>query len=79
MLRDGGPVANLRRHHLYALPRYADVSAALSDWQTFTSASGQAMHDVINSATRNATICTDPPAWAVIIKHSRSKTKGSSD
>jgi cytochrome P450 len=62
MLRDGGTVAHLRRHNLYALPRYADVSAALSDWQTFTSANGQTMNDLINGSVQNATVCTDPPA-----------------
>ena len=62
MLRDSGPVAYLRLHDLYALSRYADVSAALTDWPTFTSAEGVAMNDVINGGGRRATVATDPPA-----------------
>jgi cytochrome P450 len=61
MLRDSGPVAYLRRHNLYTLSRHADVSAALSDWQTFTSADGVTMNDAINKGGRGATISTDPP------------------
>ena len=48
MLRDSGPVACLGRHDLYTLSRHANVSGALSDWQTFTSADGVTMNDAIN-------------------------------
>lgn len=60
-LRDRGPVVLIRRYGLYALPRYGNVSAALSDWQTFSSADGVAMNEVINTAGRRATVSTGPP------------------
>jgi len=39
-LRDAGPVVHLRRYDTYALARYEQVHAALTDWQRFQSAAG---------------------------------------
>lgn len=39
-LRDAGPVVHLRRYDVYGLGRYAEVHAALTDWQSFESAAG---------------------------------------
>jgi cytochrome P450 len=39
-LRDAGPVVYLRRHDVYAMGRYAEVHAALTDWQRFPSGAG---------------------------------------
>ncbi|HVV19614.1 MAG TPA: cytochrome P450 [Pseudonocardiaceae bacterium] len=39
-LRDAGPVVHLTRYDVYALARYAEVHAALTDWQGFQSAAG---------------------------------------
>ena len=39
-LRDAGPVTYLARYDLYALGRYAEVHAALVDWQRFCSGAG---------------------------------------
>ena len=36
-LRDLGPVVHLPRYELWAVTRYADVRAVLSDWQTYSS------------------------------------------
>ncbi|WP_179377616.1 cytochrome P450 [Rhodococcus sp. ACS1] len=39
-LRDAGPVVYLRRYDVFALGRYEQVHAALTDWQSFHSAAG---------------------------------------
>jgi cytochrome P450 len=39
-LRDAGPVLHLARHDVYAMGRYDDVRAALTDWQRFPSGAG---------------------------------------
>jgi len=44
-LRDAGPVVWLERYGLWACARYAEVQAALSDWETFSSASGVGIDD----------------------------------
>ena len=45
VLRDAGPVLWLEAHGIYGLARFAEVSAALHDWQTFTSARGVGLAD----------------------------------
>jgi cytochrome P450 len=42
-LRDAGPVVWMRRHDMWALPRYAEARLALADWATFSSAAGVGM------------------------------------
>ncbi|HEY5223037.1 MAG TPA: cytochrome P450 [Microbacteriaceae bacterium] len=39
-LRDAGPVVYLDRYDVYAMGRYEEVHAALTDWQSFQSAAG---------------------------------------
>ena len=39
-LRDAGPVVYLQRYDVFALSRYEQVHAALTDWQSFQSAAG---------------------------------------
>jgi cytochrome P450 len=39
-LRAAGPVVHLPRYDVYAMARYAEVRAALTDWQGFQSAAG---------------------------------------
>jgi cytochrome P450 len=39
-LRDAGPVVYLSRYRVYAMARYAEVHAALVDWQNFQSGAG---------------------------------------
>jgi cytochrome P450 len=48
-LRDAGPVVWLERYGLYALPRFAEVSQVLKDWETFTSADGVGLNDYFNA------------------------------
>lgn len=43
--RDAGPVVWLESHGLYGMARYAEVSAALKDWQTFCSGRGVGLTD----------------------------------
>jgi cytochrome P450 len=59
-LRELGPLVWMRRHHMWALPRYAEVRAALRDWQTFSSASGVGMTDEVNNRPP-ALLTSDPP------------------
>jgi cytochrome P450 len=60
-LRDAGPVVHLTRHDLYALPRYADVRAALMDWETFSSARSVFVDREMNAQLEGITLCSDPP------------------
>ncbi|MEE3852969.1 cytochrome P450 [Gordonia sp. LSe1-13] len=39
-LRDAGPVVHLDKYSVYAMGRYEQVRAALTDWQSFQSAAG---------------------------------------
>ncbi len=39
-LRDAGPLVRLPRYDTWAIARYAEVHAALSDWQSFESSAG---------------------------------------
>jgi cytochrome P450 len=44
-LRETGPVVWLERYGQWACARHAEVQAALSDWQTFSSAAGVGIDD----------------------------------
>lgn len=60
-LRDLGPAAYLRRQGIWFIGRYDQARAALSDWETWSSAQGIGLNPVINEAWANALIHTDPP------------------
>lgn len=60
-LRAQGGVVWLSRYGIYALPRYATTRAALADWQSFSSAHGVMLNDVMNNFMRGALLCSDPP------------------
>lgn len=60
-LRDLGPAAYLSRHGVYFLGRYDQVREALRDWQTYSSAQGAGLNEIINTAWKDALICLDPP------------------
>lgn len=45
LLRDAGPVVHLSRYGVYGMARYADVMAALKDFDTFCSGRGGTMID----------------------------------
>lgn len=61
-LRAAGGAVWMQRHELWAISRYADVRAALADWQTFSSAQGVGLNSVINELTEGGVITADPPA-----------------
>jgi len=48
-LREAGPVVWLEKYGIYALPRFSEVSQALKDWETFTSAEGIGFNEFINA------------------------------
>ncbi|HKT73624.1 MAG TPA: cytochrome P450 [Steroidobacteraceae bacterium] len=60
-LRNSGPVVYLARYGFYAVPRFADVRAVLTNWQDFSSAQGIAMNEPMNHALMGTVIATDPP------------------
>ncbi|GAY12737.1 cytochrome P450 [Pseudonocardia sp. N23] len=60
-LRALGPVVHMTRHGHYALPRYADVRAALMDWRTFSSAKSVFVDPQMNADLEGITLCSDPP------------------
>ncbi|WP_240434346.1 cytochrome P450 [Streptomyces sp. YIM 130001] len=60
-LRSLGPVVHLPRYDLYALPRYQEVRAALTDWRTFSSARGVFVDPGMNAQLEGITLCSDPP------------------
>lgn len=60
-LRDTAAAVFLPRYELWALPRYAEVRAALADWQRFTSTQGVTLNDTMNGLLQGITLHTDPP------------------
>ncbi len=61
-LRELGSAVWLTKLGAYALPRYAEAREVLRDWETFSSAQGVMLNDIVNGAAGGvATICCDPP------------------
>jgi cytochrome P450 len=63
-LRELGPVVWLTRYKVWAVARYAEVYAVLSDWQTFSSARGVGIQDVSREKPwrpKSLVLETDPP------------------
>ena len=60
-LREAGPAVWLERHNVWVVVRYDAVRAVLRNWATFSSASGVAVNDVLNTAMRGNTLNSDPP------------------
>lgn len=60
-MRAAGPVVWLERYGVAALPRYAEVAAALADWRRFSSAQGVGVDDEMNAAMGENPIASDPP------------------
>lgn len=60
-LRATGPAVFLSQYGVWALPRYAEVRAALFDWQTFSSAQGISLNARSVNTTRGIIVSTDPP------------------
>jgi cytochrome P450 len=60
-LRDAGSAVWLSEYEMFAVPRYADVRAALKDWRVFSSAHGVMMNEPMNETMRGILLCSDPP------------------
>ncbi|MGW2571503.1 hypothetical protein [Streptomyces sp. NPDC001537] len=60
-LRDAGPVVRLSRFDAWALPRYEQVSTALRDHETFSSASGVGFAAELNEIMAGGVLASDPP------------------
>lgn len=70
-LREAGPVVWLERYGLWTCARHAEVQAALSDWQTFSSAAGVGIDDFRRTKPwrpPSLILEADPP------RHTRSRT-----
>lgn len=66
-LREAGAVVRLDALGVYALPRYAEVRAALADWQTFSSR-GIGLTEERNEAMTGTILASDPPEHDVLRK-----------
>jgi 4-methoxybenzoate monooxygenase (O-demethylating) len=63
-LREAAPVVWLEKYGVWGMARYAEVHAALNDWQTFISGAGAGIHDLrTQKAWRPPSIVleADPP------------------
>ncbi len=58
-MRDLGAVVWVERLGMYALPRYAEVRAALGDDESFTSSLGVSFNDFTNKAQQGTTLASD--------------------
>jgi cytochrome P450 len=61
VLRDAGPAVFLSQLDMVALPRYAQVRAALLGWRTFSSADGVGFNDAANQLMGGNVLSKDPP------------------
>jgi cytochrome P450 len=67
-LRNQGRVVWLAAHDMFILPRFADVKAALIDWETFSSAGGVTMNAEMNTKLKGGLLCSDPPSHNILRK-----------
>jgi hypothetical protein len=70
-LREAGPIVRLTRYDVWAVARYEQVCAVLSDWETFCSSGGVGMsnfHKEKNWRPPSLLLETDPPT------HDRART-----
>lgn len=64
-LRDQGPAVWMTRHDAWLITRYADVNAALQDWELFSSAHGINLNEPANSIPAGVLVA-EPPTHPVI-------------
>ncbi|TRZ55734.1 MAG: cytochrome P450, partial [Rhodocyclaceae bacterium] len=60
-LRAIGPVVYMKQHDVYALPRYAEVAAALRQPTRFVSSRGVSLNEKVNELLTGSTLNSDPP------------------
>ncbi|MCD2131403.1 hypothetical protein LQ424_06375 [Rhodococcus qingshengii] len=58
-LRDVGRAAYMTKYGMWAITRYDEVKGMLSDWETFSSAQGIGISNVLNEAWRDFAPCKD--------------------
>lgn len=58
-MREAGGVVWLEPHRMFAVPRYAEVAAVLTDWRSFICGEGVGMNDAV--AQVPTSLQTDPP------------------
>lgn len=67
-LRELGGAVWLDRLDMFILTRFADVQAALADWESFTSAKGVMMNQQMNDTLQGIVLCSDDPEHAAMRK-----------
>lgn len=68
-LRDSGAVVYFTKYDVYGVFRYEHVRTALRDWETYSSASGIAFNDPVNTAMAGkAILAMDPPEHSAVRK-----------
>jgi len=60
-MRAAGSVIWLEKYGIYAMPRYASVRAAASNWKTFSSEAAVCVEPEFNEFYRGTVLATDPP------------------
>jgi len=60
-LRDLGPAVSMPMYDVIALARFKEVSEALTDWETFSSAQGVGFNEPLNEAWNGTLIASDTP------------------
>jgi cytochrome P450 len=66
-LRAIGPVVHLRRHGVYAVPRFAEAREVLGNWKRYTSTQGTFLNPELNEQLGNLILlCMDPPEHTAV-------------
>ena len=60
-LRDAGPVCHIKKLDLYAVGRHRELCEILANPTDFSSASGVAMNDLMNTLMAGTVLTSDPP------------------
>jgi len=60
-LREQGPAVWMSANNLWAIPQYAAAREVLSDWRTFSSATGVGLNPQINEIAAGSVLISDPP------------------
>jgi cytochrome P450 len=70
-MREAGPVVHLERYGVWAMARHDEVAAALSDWETYSSAAGVGLADFRQEPPwrpPSLLLEADPPAHTAVRK-----------
>jgi cytochrome P450 len=67
-IREQGGAVWLSKYDMFIFTRFADVQAALADWQSFSSAKGIMMNQRMNDTLQGIVVCSDDPEHAAMRK-----------